>query len=59
MTNESFQQYVLEKLDHIAEDVATLKGKGMVWGAVGGAIASMLLSIVAFIVTKVIPLPKG
>lgn len=47
MTNESFQQYVLDKLDKIAEDVALLKGKSVVWGAVGGAIATTLLSLVA------------
>jgi hypothetical protein len=44
---EDFQTYVLEKLDRIADDVAQLKGKSYVWGAVAGTLSGIGVAILA------------
>lgn len=51
MTDEKFHQYLLEKLSNIDNhlidikvEVATLKGKAIVWGAISGILATVAIS---------------
>jgi len=52
MNNTEFQQYVLEKLDKIADDVGTLKGKSYLWGALAGALSAIFTVLMTYVTRK-------